>query len=494
MSERSHRWTPPSFKQIWSYLGSIIVVVILFVAGFWGSHLLAPRHSTESDETAEEAAAARPEASVVNLTSVKLEQAGIHVVEAEQRDVQETRTVAATIAYDTTRYVELVAPVDCVVDALLVKPGQMVKQAESLAILSSSEVALSRAQVSNCEADLRLAQIHYDWNRETRENLLDLLETLKEHPTVEQVESKFNDRTLGQYRNNVLASYGRLLLARSVVSRTTPLRDQGIVAGRAAESRLGQLNEASTAFKTACEQSEYESRQELTESEAELEVAKRQLAVAQERLKTLLGPFGEEFPSETQAEFYLKAPFAGRIEVLHAAQSARIEKGEPTIVLADPNRLRVSAMIHQHDWEALKIEPGETVQFSVPAFPGELFPATVSFIGPEISPTTRAVSLVAVFDNQDGRFRPGMFAWVSVPLGAPRRALAVPVSAIQRHESETFVFVQDEPLRFRRVSVETSHATADYVEIVKGLQPSELVVDRGAFYLKSELLLEREED
>jgi RND family efflux transporter MFP subunit len=469
-------------------------VVVLFVAGFWGSHLLAPQSSAEPEQAVETNAPAPRENSVVTLTPVKQEQAGIHLVQVEKRDLQETRTVAATIAYDTTRHIQLVAPVDCIVDLLLVKPGQTVLQAESLAILTSSEVALARAQVGNCEADLRLAQIHVDWSKETRNNLLDLLQALKQNPTVAEVESTFNDKTLGEYRDRVLSSYGRFLLARSIVARTTPLRDQGIVAGRAADARVGQLDEASTAFKTACEQSEYESRKKLNEAEAELEVARRQLVVAQERLKTLLGPFGEEAPSETQGQFFLKSPFAGRIELLHTTQSSRLEKGDPAMVLADPTRLRILAMIHQHDWEALEIEPGQAIRFTVPAFPNEQFSARVSFIGPEISPTTRAVSLVADFDNRDGRFRPGMFAWVSVPLGAPRRGIVVPVSAIQRHESETFVFVQVEPHRFRRVDVETHFATTDYVEISSGLQAGDVVVDQGAFYLKSELLLEREED
>ena len=495
MSEvRSLRWTPPTLRQIGSYAGSVLVVVVLFIGGFWGAHLFAPGKPGELDA---ESVTGKPEvssASVVTLTPVKYESAGIRVVGVEQRDLQETKTVAATITYDTTRHVELKAPVDCVVGTLLVTPGQTVDQAESLAVMSSSEIALARAQVSNCEADLRLAQIQFDWITEIRNNLIELLAALNTQPTVAEVESKFNDKILGEYRDRVLASYARLLLASNVVARTTPLRDQGIMAGRAVETRVGQRDEASTTFKAACEESEYESRRKLTESEAELEVAQRQLSVAQERLRTLLGPFGEEFPSETQGEFFLKAPFAGRIEVLHTSASARIEKGEPAMVLANTSRLRVSAMIHQHDWEALEIEPGQTLQFSVPAFPDMKFPAQVSFIGPEISPITRAVSLVAVFDNPDRRFRPGMFAWVSVPFGTSRRGLVVPVSAIQRHESETFVFVQNGPHAFRRVNVETGMATAEYVEIKQGLEAEETVVDQGAFYLKSELLLEREED
>jgi hypothetical protein len=68
--------------------------------------------------------------------------------------------------------------------------------------------------------------------------------------------------------------------------------------------------------------------------------------------------------------------------------------------------------------------------------------------------------------------------------------LAVPATAIVDHEQARFVFVADAPDTFRRVDVMTGVETPAWVEITRGLQEGDRVVDQGTFVLKSELLLE----
>jgi cobalt-zinc-cadmium efflux system membrane fusion protein len=60
-----------------------------------------------------------------------------------------------------------------------------------------------------------------------------------------------------------------------------------------------------------------------------------------------------------------------------------------------------------------------------------------------------------------------------------------------RHEGKSFVFVPFEG-GFRRVDVDTGIGTDDFVEVTRGLEVGQQVVSRGAFLLKSELLLEDE--
>jgi cobalt-zinc-cadmium efflux system membrane fusion protein len=62
-----------------------------------------------------------------------------------------------------------------------------------------------------------------------------------------------------------------------------------------------------------------------------------------------------------------------------------------------------------------------------------------------------------------------------------------------RHENQPFVFVPDGERKFRRVDVELGLETHETIEVASGLAAGDTVVDRGAFFLKSELLLEREE-
>lgn len=488
------RWAP-KLRDALKSIGSLIVVVGLLVVGFFGGHLLAPGHSGDvAHEEGESATTATELPSLVTLTAQKEANAEVHATPLETRQVQAAKTVAATVEYDVTRHLALRAPVDCVVDTLAVSTGQSVEQGAPLATLSSSEVALARTEVRKAEADVHIAQIQYDWTTETHDNLQQLLDMLKLEPPVSEIEAQFDEASLGSYRDNLLTSYSQFKLARNVADRIKPLDEKGFISGRTAEERASQRDIASTAFKTACDQAEFESRRELARAEAELDVARQQLAVSNERLRLVLGPFADGAKGDTPSTFELRAPFKGRIESLPVAPSTRVAKGEPLLQLADTSQLRVSARVHQHDWDALQLDVGQAIYVSVPALPGEQFEARVSYVGAEVSPETRAIPLVAELDNRQGRFRPGMFAWVSLPMEAPRRALAVPPSAIQRHESKAFVFVQEGERRFRRANVEVGLETPDYVEIVSGLTEGQRVVDHGAFYLKSELLLEQEEE
>jgi cobalt-zinc-cadmium efflux system membrane fusion protein len=92
--------------------------------------------------------------------------------------------------------------------------------------------------------------------------------------------------------------------------------------------------------------------------------------------------------------------------------------------------------------------------------------------------------------------------------------LTVPTRSVLQHEDRSFVFVADSDAsngdasngdaatgdagngdnRFRRVDVETGDDGEDRIEIVAGLKAGDQVVTNGAFILKSELLLEGEDE
>ncbi len=474
-------------------IASAVVVLVLIVGGFWGSHFFETAHS-DSDSHTESATPDSTAAKEIALSRTKDQAAGIQLCQVKYADVQRTKTVAGTIDYDFTRHLSIKAPVECVVERWLVQPGQMVPEDASLAVLSGAAVALARTEIGKCKADVRIAQISFDWSKETQANLTELLAALEQQPAVEKIQAEFGAKRLGEHRDHLLTNYARYVLANNVATRSKPLGDQGIIPGRTAESRIGERNVAETNFKSACEQSEFEGRQRLAKAHAELDLAQQKLAVAEDRLRLLLGRLAHKSTSGKPGDFELRAPFSGRVEALHASHASRLAQGEPVLTLADTTKLWVSAFIHQQDWEALRVALKRNVRLTLPAMPDEALNATVSFVGPEVSPDTRAISLIGELDNPDGRLRPGMFAWVELPIESPRKALVVPPSAIQRHESETFVFVPVGENRYRRVAVLIGMETPDYVEIEHGLSAGQQVVDRGAFHLKSEFLLEQEEE
>jgi multidrug efflux pump subunit AcrA (membrane-fusion protein) len=103
------------------------------------------------------------------------------------------------------------------------------------------------------------------------------------------------------------------------------------------------------------------------------------------------------------------------------------------------------------------------------------------------------VPLVATIDNADCLLRPGQFVRVRLPMAEPRDVLAVPDAAIVEHEGQAFAFVEQGAGKYARKDIRKGVADEGFTEVSSGLTEGERVVVQGAFYLKSELLLEGEE-
>jgi cobalt-zinc-cadmium efflux system membrane fusion protein len=198
-------------------------------------------------------------------------------------------------------------------------------------------------------------------------------------------------------------------------------------------------------------------------------------------------------PDRPLSDFTLHSPFDARVESRDISPAERVTPGQQLFVLANNDSLWVSAEIHERDWKLLEVKPGQEVAITSPALPGQEFAARVHHWGASVSPVTHAVPLIAELDNTSRKFKPGMFVWVTIAHESVEPRTTIPTDAVVRNGDDTFVFVPISGSMFRRVNVETGQETSDWVEITNGLAPGDAVVTKGAFFLKSELLLEREE-
>jgi cobalt-zinc-cadmium efflux system membrane fusion protein len=189
----------------------------------------------------------------------------------------------------------------------------------------------------------------------------------------------------------------------------------------------------------------------------------------------------------------IRAPIAGTIESKRFSKAERVVLGDSLFVLANTTRLWVAADIREREWLALSLKNGQSLIVDSPALPDRRLQAQVEYIGREVDPRSNAVPLVALIQNEDGLLRPGQFVWVQLPLGSPHSGLAVPAEAVVEHEGRKFVFAPAGEGSFRRRDVAVGLQQGPWAEIVSGLSDREEIVVKGAFLLKSELLLEREE-
>ncbi len=253
---------------------------------------------------------------------------------------------------------------------------------------------------------------------------------------------------------------------------------------------------AAAGFQSACEESRFKALQEKLRTQAALEHAERQVAMKKRNLAVLLGPFSEISSAggnDGICELALRAPVEGVIEERLVADGAHIVPSQLLYVIANTGTLRVSAQIYEREWALLNANKVTEVVVESPSVPDYQISAKVLYVSVSVSPTSHAVPLVAEIPNEEGRFKPGMFAWVEVPVGEAFEALAVPSSAVTRHEQRPFVFVEARPGVYRKVDVVVGRETPKWIEIKHGLEAGQNVVDAGVFLLKSELLLVGEE-
>ena len=434
--------------------------------------------------------------SEVHLTAEKLVAARLHVARAQTRSLQDSCQVPGKISYDANRHLEMTAPVDCVVARVFVEPGQKVAAGAPLAVLSSPEVGLARDELLKKEADLAIAERELVWCGEIADNVEGLLKRLAAKPTLQEAEENVGAKKLGDYRDKILSSYSKLILAELLAAGAEAIKNTGALSERLMEERRSAREVAAAQFRGSCETSRFESSRERDKAKAAAEQAQRLLKVSHEKLAGLLGPYGDTtaLPGRDRlSEFTVRSPLEGKVETRHVVIAARVLAGKPIFTIANTSQLWVEAEIHERNWRVLDTAAaGGEVKIRVPALGNREFPAQIRFIGSEVSNETRSVPLVANLDNREGKFKPGMIIWVDVPLGAPRKALCVPAGAIMRHEEQAFVFAPQIQERFLRVPVTPGLERGEWVEIVAGLEEGAEVVDQGAFTLKSELLLERE--
>jgi cobalt-zinc-cadmium efflux system membrane fusion protein len=348
-------------------------------------------------------------------------------------------------------------------------------------------------------SELKVAEASTKWARETCEGLAALSQSIRERASIDVIRQQFRSVVLGKSREVLLSTYSELLLAEVQLRTAEENAKAGVVPGRIVIEKRQACDQLEETLASQMEERAFEARQLQLQTESRQQDAERRLRIATQHVRTLLGTADNQTPANENADsdstlsiIQLRAPFAGTVEALNISNAERVEPGAPILTLADTSTLWVAADLRQREWRALQLQPGDKVRV-IPSVEGmEPREAVLHFTGREVDPTTNAVPLVSVIDNSDGRLRPGMFVRVAIPVAESRTTLAVPESSLMEHDRRPFVFVPKGADSYERVDVQPGLRTDGLVEIVQGLREGDRVVAEGAFFLKSELLLQGE--
>jgi RND family efflux transporter MFP subunit len=119
-----------------------------------------------------------------------------------------------------------------------------------------------------------------------------------------------------------------------------------------------------------------------------------------------------------------------------------------------------------------QVAEGQSVQLSVPAFPGQTFTGTVRSIAPTVDARSRTAAVRVEPKDDASKLRAGMFAQLRIVTGERSDALVVPNEALVGGNS---VVVIDANNMAHRVPLQLGLRGERVAEILGGLAPDQVV-------------------
>lgn len=182
------------------------------------------------------------------------------------------------------------------------------------------------------------------------------------------------------------------------------------------------------------------------------------------------------------------SPITGRVTARVAQPGLLVQPGNPPAPysVADMSTVWMLANVTESDSPAF--HNGQGVKVKVMAFPDRDFEGKITTIGATVDPNTHTVLVRSEVRDPKHELRPGMLATYVIRTGNPITALAMPLDGVVREGDGTMtVWVTTDRRHFSKRTVKIGLQQDNYDQIIDGLQPGELVVNKGAIFLSNML-------
>lgn len=192
----------------------------------------------------------------------------------------------------------------------------------------------------------------------------------------------------------------------------------------------------------------------------ELDRARANLSLAKEKL--------------TKTKIY--SPLQGIVREKKVTTGDYVRNGSQLLWIVKSDPIKLSFTVPEK--EVGKLKAGQDVMFKVDSFPDTEFKGLLSTIYPSLEEKTRTLQVEALVPNHDAKLKPGLFAKVTLYTGQSKDIVIVPITAVLYEDSRVKVFVAEGD-RAKERPVKIGSKYGEYLEILEGLQKSEIVVVVG---------------
>jgi cobalt-zinc-cadmium efflux system membrane fusion protein len=182
----------------------------------------------------------------------------------------------------------------------------------------------------------------------------------------------------------------------------------------------------------------------------------------------------------------ITAPIGGTVvsRKVGPGQYVKADSGEALYTIADLSTMWLKAQIFEQDIAQVRI--GQEIEARVSAVPNRVFKARINAINSASDLTTRRVVVRSEIENPGGVLKSEMFGTFKISIDEASRSPAVPTDAVIREGDIATVWIETEPLLFKRRPVEIGIQQDGLTQIRSGLDSGEKVVARGAIFVDNE--------
>jgi RND family efflux transporter MFP subunit len=233
---------------------------------------------------------------------------------------------------------------------------------------------------------------------------------------------------------------------------------------RAAFARAQQLN--SRGLLSQVDRDTADTRLKVTEAnyQAAIDTARSLKASLQDRRAAF------ELAQKKLSDAVVRAPVAGSVaeRLVQTGEYIRENTAVATIVQMQPLKLKTA--IQEKNASLIKV--GQSVEFTVEAFPGRAFVGRIAYVSPSVDQATRTFAVEALVDNGDRQLKPGFFAKGVVMTRVDDEVMAVSEDTISTLAGVSTVYVIDGG-KARQQQVVVGARQNKLVEITSGLTGNE---------------------
>jgi len=192
----------------------------------------------------------------------------------------------------------------------------------------------------------------------------------------------------------------------------------------------------------------------------------------------------------------IRAPFAGKLGIRQVDVGQYLAPGTVIVTLQSLDPIFADFTLPQQ--ALVDISVGQKITAQIDAFPGRDFDGTITAVNSKVDTATRNVQVRASLPNPDHKLLPGMFATVSIDIGAPQRYVTLPQTAITFNPYGSTVYLVDDSAKdadgkpvatARQTFVTTGDTRGDQIAVLSGVKDGQQVVTAGQLKLRNGSLL-----